>query len=63
VEEAVRAGELPSFPGARVIAEHLMIFTHGLVMRQILQPGNEDRLHCEKLLEQYFEALEHPQQA
>jgi TetR/AcrR family transcriptional regulator, transcriptional repressor of bet genes len=63
VQESVGAGELPSFPNAQTISEQLMIFTHGLVMRQILQPGNENRLNCEKLLEGYFEALERPQQA
>ena len=58
--EAMDAGELPSSPNAQVIAEQLMIFAHGLVMRQILQPGHDTRLHCEKLLQKYFEALERP---
>jgi len=63
IQDAVKAGQLPSFPDAAVMAEQLMIFTHGLVMRQILQPGAENRLQCEKLLERYFEALQHPRQS
>ena len=41
----------------------MLIFIHGLVMRQILQPGAQNRLHCEKLLERYFETLERPRQS
>jgi AcrR family transcriptional regulator len=63
IQDAVKAGQLPSLPDAKVMAEQLMIFTHGLVMRQILQPGAENRLHCEKLLKEYFEALQHPRQS
>jgi AcrR family transcriptional regulator len=60
IEDAIDAGELPSCSDAEVISEQLLIFVHGLVMRQILQPGAQSR--CEKLLEKYFEALERPQQ-
>jgi AcrR family transcriptional regulator len=63
IRAAVKAGQLPSFPDAEVMAQQLMIFTHGLVMRQILQPGAENRLQCEKLLEGYFGALECPRQS
>jgi AcrR family transcriptional regulator len=58
VENAIDAGELPSFLDARIASEQLLIFVHGLVMRQILQPDAQNRLHCEKLLEKYFETLE-----
>ena len=40
-----------------------VLSTHGLVMRQILQPGAENRLHCESLLKEYFETLQHPRQS
>jgi AcrR family transcriptional regulator len=63
IQDAVKAGQLPSLPDANVMAEQLMIFTHGLVMRQILQPGAENRLHCESLLKEYFETLQHPRQS
>jgi TetR/AcrR family transcriptional regulator, transcriptional repressor of bet genes len=63
IEDAINAGELPSCPNAEVVSEQLLIFIHGLVMRQILQPGAQNRLHCEKLLERYFETLERPRQA
>ena len=62
IEDAIHAGELPSFQDAQVISEQLLIFVHGLVMRQILQPDARNRLHCEKLLERYFETLERPRQ-
>jgi AcrR family transcriptional regulator len=58
IEDAINAGELPSYPNAEVVSEQLLIFVHGLVMRQILQPGAQNRLHCENLLERYFETLE-----
>jgi AcrR family transcriptional regulator len=63
IEDAINAGELPSCPNAEVVSEQLLIFIHGLVMRQILQPGAQNRLHCEKLLERYFETLERPRQS
>jgi AcrR family transcriptional regulator len=58
IEDAIIAGELPSCPDAEVVSEQLLIFVHGLVMRQILQPDAQNRVHCEKLLERYFETLE-----
>ncbi|ABE63474.1 transcriptional regulator, TetR family [Nitrobacter hamburgensis X14] len=63
IESAINAGELPSCPDAEVVSEQLLIFIHGLAMRQIMQPGAESRLHCEKLLERYFETLERPRQS
>lgn len=57
-EGAIKAGELPSHLDARGEAEHLLIFAHGLVMRQILRSDPETRAHCEQLLEGYFTALE-----
>jgi AcrR family transcriptional regulator len=58
IENAIRAGELPADLKADHASEHLLIFVHGLVMRQILRPDTESRAHCEKLLEEYFEAME-----
>ncbi len=58
IESAIKAGELPADLEAQHAAEHLLIFVHGLVMRQILRPDAENRTHCEGLLEQYFEVLE-----
>lgn len=58
IESAIKAGELPDDLEAQHAAEHLLIFVHGLVMRQILRPDTENRAHCEGLLEQYFEVLE-----
>lgn len=58
IEKAIEAGELPGDLKADRASEHLLIFAHGLVMRQILRPDTESRAHCEKLLEEYFEAME-----
>lgn len=58
IESAIKAGELPADLQAQHAAEHLLIFVHGLVMRQILCPDAENRAHCEGLLEGYFETLE-----
>lgn len=58
IESAVKAGELPADLDAQRASEHLLIFVHGLVMRQILRADAESREHCEKLLEEYFEVLE-----
>jgi AcrR family transcriptional regulator len=58
IESAIKAGELPVDLQARRASEHLLIFVHGLVMRQILRSDAENRSHCERLLEEYFEALE-----
>lgn len=58
IELAVSAGELPAGLDAQRTSEHLLVFVHGLVMRQILRPDAEGREHCERLLEEYFEVLE-----
>jgi AcrR family transcriptional regulator len=58
IESAIKAGELPANLEAQQAAEHLLIFVHGLVMRQILRPDAENRAHCEEVLEDYFKALE-----
>lgn len=58
IEQAIEAGELPSDLDARRTCEHLLIFVHGLVMRQILRPDAENRANCESLLEEYFETIE-----
>jgi AcrR family transcriptional regulator len=58
IESAVEAQELPAGLDARRAAEHLLIFVHGLVIRQILRPDAESRAHCEGLLEEYFDTLE-----
>jgi AcrR family transcriptional regulator len=58
IESAIKAGELPADLDAQRASENLLIFAHGLVMRQILRADAENRDHCEKLLEEYFETLE-----
>jgi TetR/AcrR family transcriptional repressor of bet genes len=58
IESAIKAGELPADLDAQRASEHLLIFAHGLVMRQILRADAENREHCERLLEEYFEVLE-----
>lgn len=58
IENAIKAGELPADLQAQRASEHLLIFAHGLVMRQILRSDAENRAHCERLLEEYFEVLE-----
>ncbi len=58
IESAIKAGELPADLEAQRASEHLLIFVHGLVMRQILRADAENRAHCERLLEEYFEILE-----
>lgn len=58
IESAIKAGELSADLDAQRAAEHLLIFVHGLVMRQILRPDADNRAHCEEVLEEYFEVLE-----
>ena len=58
VKEAVKSGELPEHLDSAATAEQLLIFAHGLMVRQILQPDKRSQAHCRKLLEQYFERLE-----
>lgn len=58
IDGAIDAGELPADVDAQRASENLLIFAHGLVMRQILRPDAENRDHCERLLEEYFEVLE-----
>jgi AcrR family transcriptional regulator len=45
IESAIKAGELPADLQAHRASEHLLIFVHGLVMRQILRPDAENREH------------------
>jgi AcrR family transcriptional regulator len=59
IQDAIRRDELPSALQANKVSENLLIFTHGLVMRQILQPDAENRAHCEQLLDDYFDQLKH----
>jgi TetR/AcrR family transcriptional repressor of bet genes len=58
VREAVKEGELPSYLDPAETAEQLSIFTHGLMVRQILQPDKKSQANCRKLLEQHFARLE-----
>lgn len=58
IEQAIKAGELPSDLDAQRTCEHLLVFVHGLVMRQILRSDAESRENCERLLEEYFETIE-----
>jgi AcrR family transcriptional regulator len=59
IQGAIDAGELPAELRPHDVAEQMLIFAHGLVMRQILQPDAENRARCERLMEDYFERLEH----
>jgi hypothetical protein len=58
MRDAVRAGELPADLDDAEASEQLWIFTHGLMIRQILQPDLKTQAHCRKLLEQHFKRLE-----
>jgi TetR/AcrR family transcriptional regulator, transcriptional repressor of bet genes len=58
MRDAVRAGELPPDLDDADASEQLWIFTHGLMIRQILQPEPKSQAHCRKLLEQHFKRLE-----
>jgi TetR/AcrR family transcriptional repressor of bet genes len=58
MRDAVRAGELPADLDDADGSEQLWIFTHGLMIRQILQPDPKSQAHCRKLLEQHFKRLE-----
>jgi TetR/AcrR family transcriptional regulator, transcriptional repressor of bet genes len=58
VGDARRCGELPANLDDAGTAEQLLIFTHGLMVRQILQPEPKSQARCRKLLEDYFEHLE-----
>jgi TetR/AcrR family transcriptional repressor of bet genes len=58
VHEAARCGELSTELDPIDTAEQLSIFTHGLMIRQILQPEPKSQAHCRKLLAAYFERLE-----
>jgi len=58
VREAVKEGELPSALDPADTAEQLLIFTHGLMVRQILQPDKKSQAHCRRFLERYFARLE-----
>ena len=58
VQEAARCGELSAELDPIGTAEQLSIFTHGLMVRQILQPQPKSQAHCRKLLVAYFDRLE-----
>ena len=58
VAEATKQNELPPHLDAAETAEQLLIFCHGLMVRQILLPDMRSRAHCRKLLEHYFSRLE-----
>ena len=58
VRDAITDGELPSHLDPAETAEQLLIFTHGLMVRQILQPDKKSQAHCRKLLELHFAGLE-----
>jgi hypothetical protein len=58
VQEAARCGELSTELDPIDTAEQLSIFTHGLMVRQILQPEPKSQAHCRKLLAAYFDGLE-----
>jgi len=58
MRDAIQAGELPPDLDDADAAEQLWIFTHGLMIRQILQPDPKSQAHCRKLLEQHFKRLE-----
>jgi BetI-type transcriptional repressor, C-terminal len=48
VREAVQEGELSSHLDPAETAEQLLIFTHGLMVWQILQPHKSSQAHCRK---------------
>lgn len=58
VQGAARCGELSTELDPIDTAERLSIFTHGLMVRQILQPEPKSQAHCHKLLAAYFDRLE-----
>jgi TetR/AcrR family transcriptional repressor of bet genes len=58
IQEAARCGELSTELDPIDTAEQLLIFTHGLMIRQILQPEPKSQAHCRKLLAAYFDKLE-----
>jgi AcrR family transcriptional regulator len=58
IRDAIRASELPADLDDADAAEQLWIFTHGLMIRQILQHDPKTQTHCRKLLEQHFKRLE-----
>jgi len=57
-QEAARCGELSTELDPIDTAEQLSIFTHGLMVWQILQPEPKTQAHCHKLLAAYFDRLE-----
>jgi len=63
VRDAIRLGELPPGLDDASTAENLSIFTHGLMVRQILQPDLKTQARCRKLLEDYFRRLEDKQKS
>lgn len=58
VAEAIAEGEMPSHLDPADTAEQLLIFAHGLMVQQILQPDKKSQTHCRKLLEHHFALLE-----
>jgi TetR/AcrR family transcriptional regulator, transcriptional repressor of bet genes len=57
VQEAARCGELSTGLDPIDTAEQLSIFTHGLMVRQILQPEPKTQGTATKLLAAYFDRL------
>lgn len=57
LKAASEAGEIGKIDAEKA-AEHLIIFCHGLVVRQVLRPDKETRDRARVLLEEYFEELE-----
>jgi TetR/AcrR family transcriptional repressor of bet genes len=58
IRDAIREGELPSVLDDASTSEQLWIFTHGLMVRQILQDDVKSQARCRKLLEDYFRRME-----
>ncbi len=58
IQAAIESGELKAGLTAATTSKHLLIFTHGLVVRQLLQPGQKTRTECQGLLEDYFAGIE-----
>ncbi len=57
LKSAVEAGELGKLDADKT-AEHLIIFCHGLVVRQVLRPDKETRERARALIDEYFAQLE-----
>ncbi|MGM4929607.1 TetR/AcrR family transcriptional regulator [Tardiphaga sp. 619_E2_N8_5] len=56
--EAIKEGELPPDLNPALVAEQLLLFAHGLMLRQILIPDKSSQAHCYKLLDDFFSQIE-----